>query len=227
MHSYSEEELAALEKSIRKARKKKRIFYKLIIMALIVFTIGISLTLRIRPLISEIAKANTADIVTRIVNNAINELSIAGALDYEDLVMLEKDNSGRITALVTNMSKINDLQSDITEKVLESLLDNRQMDISIPLGNLIGGPLLSGRGPRIPIRILSVSYVISNFVNEFTDAGINQTRHQVLLDVSVRLRILLPGKTESLEVITEVAVAETVIVGEVPKAYADFGNKEE
>ncbi len=228
MLSYrSEDELLAIEKSYHTSKKRKRLFFLLMIIILAVIAVLSVLTLRIRPLISEIARSNIADLVTRVVNSAIQDMTIAGALDYEDLVTLEKDSGGRITALLTNMSKVNALQSDITDAVLDSLLDDKYMDISIPLGNVIGGPLLSGRGPRIPIKVLSVSYVTSNFVNEFSDAGINQTWHKIIIEVSVRLRILLPGKTESMEVVTEVTAAETVIVGEVPKTYAEFGKQEE
>lgn len=228
MLSYrSEDELLSIEKSYHTSKKRKRLFFLLMIIILAVIAVLSVLTLRIRPLISEIARSNIADLVTRVVNSAIQDMTIAGALDYEDLVTLEKDSGGRITALLTNMSKVNALQSDITDAVLDSLLDDKYMDISIPLGNVIGGPLLSGRGPRIPIKVLSVSYVTSNFVNEFSDAGINQTWHKIIIEVSVRLRILLPGKTESMEVVTEVTAAETVIVGEVPKTYAEFGKQEE
>lgn len=58
-------------------------------------------------------------------------------------------------------------------------------------------------------------------------AGINQTRHQILLHVDVYTGILLPGFTASTKVSNEIAVAETVIVGSVPETYTYFSTAPE
>ena len=58
-------------------------------------------------------------------------------------------------------------------------------------------------------------------------AGINQTRHQILLHVDVYTGILLPGFTASTKVSNEIAVAETVIVGGVPQTYTYFSTTED
>ena len=65
-------------------------------------------------------------------------------------------------------------------------------------------------------------YRTSEIENRFDSAGINQTRHQILLSVDVYTSILLPGFTASTKVSNEIAVAETVIVGSVPETYTYF-----
>ena len=104
--------------------------------------------------------------------------------------------------------------------MVERFADTDLTRISIPLGNLIGGTLLSGKGPRLKLDILSVTNVVTSFRNEFTSAGINQTRHRIILDVDVSLEVLMGPDSGTDSVLTEVIVAETVIVGSVPDAYA-------
>ena len=59
--------------------------------------------------------------------------------------------------------------------------------------------------------------------NEFSSAGINQTRHRIILQVDVGLGILLSGYRDKWDdVQTEITVCETVIVGRVPETYASL-----
>jgi len=218
----TEETLRAYEKSAGRARRKRR-FYKLAAVFLLLFAAATALvTMRVDRLVTRLALSNTSDIVTSVVNNTIAAMMTEGRLDYGELVMLEKDDAGHITALVSNMAKINALQAEITNAVIDALGKGEYIEIRIPLGNVIGGALLSGRGPMLPVRILALPNVSTAFLNEFSDAGINQTRHQIMLSVTVSLSVLLPGKTADLAVSTEVSVAETVIVGEVPDTLRSF-----
>ena len=160
--------------------------------------------------------------VTECLNEVIGEKIAEGGMEYSSLVTLEKDSGGRVTALMANMAKISALQTEITAGVLSRLSDRTKTTIKIPLGNIIGGTVLSGRGPDIPVKILSVSNMSAGFSNEFAAAGINQTRHRIVLDFTVDIDMLIPGGTVSDTVRTSVAVAETVIVGDVPDTYADI-----
>ena len=58
-------------------------------------------------------------------------------------------------------------------------------------------------------------------------AEFNRTKHQILLDVDVRVSILLPGITTYTKVSNEISVAETVIVGGVPQTYTYFSTTED
>ena len=95
-------------------------------------------------------------------------------------------------------------------------------ELSIPIGTLTGSALLAGRGPRISVRMESVGSSSARFENRFDSAGINQTNHQIALEVDVSVSILLPGFTTATTVSTAVTVAETVIVGSVPETYTYF-----
>lgn len=184
------------------------------------------LTSRLTPTVVELALATATDDITIAVNDTVTEVLAENGVDYGGLVTLERDGQGNVTALVSNTAGINMLKAKITNAVVERFADSDITGVRIPLGNLIGGALLSGRGPRINLHILSVTNVTTSFRHEFSSAGINQTRHQILLDVEVTLDVLLGGSAGTDKVVTEVSVAETVIVGSVPNAYAQASTPE-
>ena len=114
------------------------------------------------------------------------------------------------------------MQSRIADEILRRLTEVSTSELEIPLGTLTGSALLAGRGPRLFVRMQAVGSANAVFRNQFTSAGINQTRHQIFLDVDVYMSILLPGMKTSTKVTNEIAVAETVIVGSVPDTYTYF-----
>ena len=178
---------------------------------------------RVRPTVTELAKTRAANAVTRIINDAVTETLAAEAISYPDMVSLQTDSSGQITALTSNFVAMNRLRALILDRVVEQVDTLDTKELGIPLGNLLGLVSLSDKGPRLPVRVLSVASAEGEFQNQFTAAGINQSYHRVMLDVRVTIRLLIPGGKAETAVDTRVNVAETVIVGKVPDAYLQFG----
>ncbi|MCL2564179.1 MAG: sporulation protein YunB, partial [Oscillospiraceae bacterium] len=81
----------------------------------------------------------------------------------------------------------------------------------------------SGRGPGIRFRVVTLGNPSATFTNEFSTAGINQTKHQIMLELTVQVNILVPGRTTRETITTQMLVAETVIVGDVPNVFGQFG----
>lgn len=178
--------------------------------------------LHMRPIVVDLATARTSNMVNRIVVAAINDAVDSGRIDYGRLVSFDKDANGHVTALKSNMAEFNRLQASISDDILQRMADVSTTDLSIPIGTLTGSPLLAGRGPCLHVRMQSVGTATARFDNQFSSAGINQTRHRILLDVDVHVSILLPGLTTYTKVSNEISVAETVIVGGVPDTYTYF-----
>lgn len=177
---------------------------------------------RIDPLVSELARAEVADLASDLITHAINDQISSGNVQYQALVTLERDYGGNITALTANMQEMNRLKTQLLSTMDASAQSLAREKISVPLGNITGIQLLSGRGPDIPIKIIAISSSDAVFRGEFEDAGINQTIHRIMMDVSLELVILLPNGTESERVTTDVCVAETVLLGDVPGSYTYF-----
>lgn len=179
-------------------------------------------TIQMRPILVSLASTRVSNMVNRIVSEAVDEAIDSGNITYSDLITFEKDNEGRITAIYSNMAAFNRLQSNILDIILARIDQVSARDLSIPVGSLTGSVLLAGRGPRISVRMESVGSSSANFENEFTSAGINQTKHQIVLNIDVAVSILLPGFSTATTVSNAVTVAETVIVGSVPDTYTYF-----
>lgn len=177
---------------------------------------------RMQPLLERLATTRVSNTVNRIVIEAVDESIQSGSIRYEDLISLEKDNEGRITAVHSNMAAFNRLQAEILDLVLARIDQVSARELGIPIGTLTGSALLAGRGPRISVRMESVGTSSARFQNEFDSAGINQTRHQIVLYIDVSVTILLPGFATATKVSNAVTVAETVIVGSVPGTYTYF-----
>ena len=189
-------------------------------MMLLVIGAAVLLRTRINPLTKELAQAKISDAASNVINRAVNQQIQQGDIRYEDMVELQRDNSGAITALTTNMQEMNRLKTQLLELLDDDIYSIEDDEISIPMGNLTGIQLLSGRGPSIPVKIVAVSSSDATFRGEFTDAGINQTIHRIMMEVSLDLIVLLPSGTVTDRVSSQVCVAETVLLGPVPDTYA-------
>ena len=182
---------------------------------------------RLQPLMGELAVSRVSNCATKLVTAAVSDTVQSGAVDYDRLVTLEKDDSGKVTALKSNMAEFNRLQTIIDGEILDRLSEVPLSTLSVPLGTLTGITLLSGRGPSVSVQMQSVGSSTSKFENEFSSAGINQTKHRIVLNVDVRVSVLLPGIKTSTTVSNSYVIAETVIVGSVPDTYTYFHSGQE
>ncbi len=201
-------------------RQRVGIWLTLLVLALL--AAAVSLLWHLKPVMTSMATARVSNLVNRIVSAAVNEAVENGNIDYQNFVIFEKDETGHITALRSNVAEVNRMQGQITDEILHRLSEVATSELEIPLGTLTGSALLAGRGPSLFVRMQAVGSASAAFRNQFTAAGINQTRHQIFLDVDVYMSILLPGMKTSTRVSNEIAVAETVIVGGVPDTYTYF-----
>lgn len=205
-------------------RRRIRKLFHLLLAALLVLCLGfLMLRSRYRDVIRDLAETQVKNTTSDLTNDAIAKQIAEGVIQYDRIVYFEKDLDGRITALKTNMSEVNRLKTDILNLINDEILALDTSDIGIPLGSLFLPELLSGKGPAIPVHILSIRNSDAVFSSAFSQAGINQTLHQLTMVVSVDVAVLVLGQTSSFTVNSEVVVAETVIVGDVPSTFLQTG----
>ncbi len=208
-----------MHQGLSRAKKLKAIA---VLVLLVLILLCIYAMAELKPILTNLATARVSNTVTGIVNRSVNDTIYSGGVDYDTLISFEKDAEGRITAVKSNMAEFNRLQSEILADVLTKISETSTKELSIPIGTLSGSALFSGRGPSIKIKMQSVGSSSARFENAFSSAGINQTKHQIMLIVDVQVSILLPGFTTATKVSNSFAVAETVIVGSVPETYTSF-----
>ncbi|MGM9669677.1 MAG: sporulation protein YunB [Faecousia sp.] len=196
-----------------------------LLVVLLLLTAGVYSLFRVkfRPVVQNLAVSQVSSVTSDMINDAIAEQIANDNIQYDRIIYFEKDLNGRITALKTNMSEINRLKSCILNILNDEILTLDSSDLGIPLGSLILPELFSGKGPEIPVRILAVRDSEASFFSNFSEAGINQTLHQIIMDVALDVTVLVLGKTERFSVTSQVVVAETIIVGAVPDTFLQPG----
>lgn len=201
-------------------RKLMRIIFVLLLLSGVLLVVFRS---RYHDTIRSLAETQIRNSTSDLINDAIDKQIEIGNIQYDRIVYFEKDLNGRITALKTNMSEVNRLKTSILNIINDEILALDTDDLGIPLGSLFLPEILSGRGPGIPVHIISIRNSDAGFESRFTEAGINQTLQQLTMNVSVDVAILVLGRTESFTVSSQVVVAETIIVGQVPDTFFQTG----
>ena len=201
----------------------RRMLFRALFLLLVLAVAFLALRGKYRDVVRELAQTQVKNATSDLTNDAIAKQIASGNIAYDRLVFFEKDLNGRITALKTNMSEVNRLKTDILNIINDEILALDSSSIGIPLGSLFLPELFSGKGPAIAVQILSIRNSDAAFVSHFEQAGINQPLHKLTMQVTIDVSVLALGSTNSFTMSSEVVVAETVIVGDVPDTFLQTG----
>ena len=183
----------------------------------------LSLRSKLWPVVLSLAETQIRNTTSDLINDAIVEQIANGNIQYDRILYFEKELNGRITALKTNMAEVNRLKTDILNLINDEILAQDTDHLGVALGSLVLPEFLSGKGPEIQVKILSIRNSDDTFKSYFSEAGINQTLQQLTMDVIVDVTILVLGETTDFSVSSQVVVAETIIVGDAPDTYLQTG----
>lgn len=175
---------------------------------------------QVSPLLMSVAQAEVKEMVSRLANQCVLEIMNSSA-EYSDLVTLRTDDQGKVTYLAADSIRMNNIAYTASLAIQDKLDGQEAHDISIPLGSVLGSDLFSGAGPEVSVRIKPAGNVSTQYKSEFKAAGINQTRHKIMLLVNSEVIIILPTVSSSVTVSTQITVSETIIVGTVPDNYVN------
>lgn len=204
-------------------RRVKRFLIWLSLLILAALTVFAVLRSRYYPVIRNLAETQVKNTASDLINDAIAKQIAHGTIQYDRIVYFEKDLDGRITALKTNIGEINRLKTDVLNIINDEVLAADESSLGIPLGSLFFSEFFAGKGPRMPIRILAIRNSEADFYSQFTEAGINQTLHQLNMEVFLDVTVLVLGATSEFSISSHMVVAETVIVGAVPDTFLKTG----
>ena len=161
---------------------------------------------------------NKAKSIATIVSNE-QATNVMKEHTYDEVFFIEKDNEGNVTMIKSNIIAINEIISDVANKIQEEIDKKGREDIGIAIGSFTGFKLLAGRGPSVKIKISTIGDVETDLRSEFTEQGINQTLHRIYLQVKCNVIILTPFDNISQEITNQVLLMENIIVGNIPNTY--------
>lgn len=204
--------------------RRFRIFLIRVCLVFLLILVGLALIRgRVYPVFRSLAQTHVKNTASDLINDAIAEQIEAGNIQYDRIVYFEKDLNGRITALKTNIGEINRLKTDVLNIINDEILSTDESSLGVALGSMFLPEFLSGKGPKLPVRILVIRNSEADFYSEFSEAGINQTLHKLNMEVFLDVTVLVLGSTMDFTISSHMVVAETVIVGDVPQTYLQTG----
>lgn len=214
------------ENTLRRKRKKP---LKILLLTACIFVTGcIALLLMIndnmRPALTAIAEARITALAVSAMNDAIMERMDDNS--YTSLITAY-DNGEKVYMIQADTRQMNMLASDCCAAAQTRIAAMGEQGVSVPLGTVSGITYLSGRGPGIRVLFTPVGSVESDFDSELVSSGINQSLYRVNIRLTSTIRLIMPGVSHSIEVSAKAAIAESIIVGEVPQVYTNVADEED
>lgn len=190
---------------------------KILVIVVIAVFVAIVIIKAIEPVINKQSIVVAKSIATKISNEQATV--VMANYKYQDLCSIEKDENGNIKMIKSNIIPVNEIISDIAVRIQDELNKTQDGEVFIRLGTLTGSKLLSGRGPKVNFKIVTIGNVETDLKSEFSSAGINQTLHRIYLQVKCKVIVLTPFSSIEEEITNQVLLAEAVIVGNIPNTY--------
>lgn len=206
-----------LSRTRNRSLKGVGIFFTLFFL---IFLIWLIFT-KLQPSFIEYAKVYSNNIANEVVNSAVDDVFVKE--EYQSLAKIMENSSENIKAIETDTAKINRLKSAIIQSMQKNIDSHKSDTVYVPLGSCSNLYFLAGLGPKVPIRIYPVSIVNADFKESFDSVGINQVKHKLYLDVSMKMSFVGMMFAQSNTVETSVLLNETIIVGDTPTYYGNVG----
>jgi sporulation protein YunB len=170
----------------------------------------------IKPTVTAISEIKARSVTTQAINDTI-KMKIKRDINYNDLIFVKYDNEGKVTLMQANTILMNSIAAEVAIEVQEQLKQISKAKIKVPLSNAFDTQLITL--PSIGIEIIPQGAVAVDFATEFESSGINQTRHRIYIIVVTDIKMIVPLVSENLRITTNIPIAETIIVGDVPEQY--------
>ncbi|MCR6699612.1 sporulation protein YunB, partial [Escherichia coli] len=153
----------------------------------------------ITPVAIKTADSQIKSKITEIVNVNMSKVYNQN-YSYNKIIEIDKDNDGNIVMMKANTIILNKLACDVA---LESQYDINKLGevgIKMPLGYIFKNNILSYMGPELTIKAQQIGHVETKYLSKFEGAGINQTRHIIMILVKTKVRVMIPMAYDDIEI---------------------------
>lgn len=198
-------------------KSSKKVKFTIIIFLIMTSLITFVYTLDkvIMPTVKLVADAQMRAEVTSTINKTIFE-EYSKNFNYNDIIKFDKDNDGNIIMMTADTLKLSEIATLTVLKAQEELELKSQVDIKVPMGYVTKNNILARFGPDVKIRMRPIGHITTRYISEFEDAGINQTRHKIYIETTTKVKMIMAVSSNELEIVNQIPVVETIIVGRVP-----------
>jgi len=206
-------------------RRKRRLILVFVVIPIFIFFLFFYIYFQVSATFIDLSEDKIYAVCFDLLNNIVaNKIAEIGA---ENIIEYKYDSDGKIIAVNANVVTMNTLNASIAKEIVNKLSDLDDIYVDIPLGSFFSSDLFTAIGPNIPIKIIPLSTVYTDYSTEFTSTGINQTQHKIFIKVNCSLKVLSALATNTQEIIMEIPIAETIIIGGVPNTYIELPSSSE
>lgn len=197
-------------------KQKQTLIFKIISVILVFLIIILLINAKISPVLVRCVKIEAENAASNAIDKSVTQFLKSKGITYNSVVKIEKNKNGIVTAITTDISKLNLLKSEVCNKISDIIEAQKNLEVKVPLGVVFGNEAFSGIGPVIKYHLYMIAVANCEIKNAFFSAGINQTLHRLMLDIETKIYIVFPDRESVVTVNTNMCIAETVIVGLTP-----------
>lgn len=213
----------------RKPKKERRKIKSLITFLLIIGFVSLCynyIEKELLPTVMAISefkiRTMSTNIISKAVDDTLNELNI----NTESLVTYYYDDEGNYESFGVNSVLINQISSEIVERINNEVNGYKDEQLSIPLGKLLGKSVFANSGPRIHVNVLPYGTATTNYKSSFEATGINQINHRIWINVQMTMQVIVPLNSTKVTVCQDVTMIDRVINGQIPSQYINVPKDE-
>lgn len=202
-------------------KKRAKKFFLAIVSIFLSFSIAFTVAFEcvIYPSVCDYIESVLQTRILNLLNDAVDTVLNAEDISYDDIVIVDINGDDKVQTLQIDTIALNKLKAKLANTASHSADNTEDIEVKVPLGTIIGSSALAGRGPTIPFSVKTTSSVFAGFESEFSDAGINQTLHRIIINIKCISTFVLPLHRKSFTTNADYIMAHSVIVGDVPENY--------
>ncbi|MCZ0703261.1 sporulation protein YunB [Natronobacillus azotifigens] len=208
----------------------------------------------VKPVLLDIAETRNKQYANMAMGIAVSK-KLNDDLEIDELIQFNYDQSGRVVSYQINAAMENRVQRNIQYRVetfLQQLeqgvipdvnapvdLDLESADlneieqlqrksdlIEIPLGQVLGLPLLANLGPKIPVNLEVIGYVNTEVETRITGVKINSVHIEPVVHIEVEIRTIIPFGTQTAQIRQSIPIGSGGFSGDVPQYYNQGSNND-
>lgn len=160
------------------------------------------------------------------INKATEELLSESQFDEKSFIVTGSKTDGTISSVTLNAKTTNLFKAKLSQKILNTIKSyDKEIIEMAPFSSY--GFYFVPFGIRVPVYVVPIEILSTDFRSALTESGINQTLYKLCVDVKISVKLLLPVGSETFEVKTTVPLVQTVIVGDIPDSYTNVEGAED
>lgn len=153
-----------------------------------------------------------------LVSDVLKE-EVINIIDADELVTVNYKSENIVSNISVNTKIVNTFLKSVNEKLILSIKDIENGNVSIPIGIILSDTLFGELGPNFDVKIVMLGSFKTDVYTELTEYGINSSLFEVFVKVSFSINAMIPLNKNLSTVDVRVPLVIQIINGEVPRYY--------